>query len=428
MPSFRWSAINGGGDTVSGVMEAPDRGIVVERLQRQGHLVLRADPADRRRGLRDLLQIELGGARGLDKAALSEVTRELAIMLAAGQDLDRALRFVVDNTRSSRARAILGNVRDKVRGGSSLAAALAGEPRSFSKLYVGLVRAGEAGGTLPATLDRLATLLERERSLSANLRSAMIYPALLIVAAIGSIMLLLDYVLPQFTPIFEQAGAELPTATRTLMTLGAVVGAATPWLLLVLVVGILIARQLLTRPAYRLSVDRLLLHLPIVGGLLRETLAARLTRTLGSLLQNGVPLIPALGIAKDALGNLAAAAAVEAAALGAKGGAGLARPLAAAGLFPARTIHLLQLGEEAAQLSSMALKAADIHDEQARLMLQRVHLDRGDRNTRGIKLCAGPCHRFQTAVEWWPWSQGNRRRACLGAASGAVGGDREQPF
>jgi len=126
MPSFRWSAINGGGDTVSGVMEAPDRGVVVERLQRQGHLVLRADPADRRRGLRELLQIELGGARGLDKAALGEVTRELAIMLAAGQDLDRALRFVADNTRSARARSILGNVRDKVRGGSSLAAALAG--------------------------------------------------------------------------------------------------------------------------------------------------------------------------------------------------------------------------------------------------------------------------------------------------------------
>src|SRR6202007_557217 len=151
MPSFRWSAINGGGETVSGVMEAPDRGGVVERLQRQGQIVLRAEPADRRRGLSEWLQIEVGGARGLDKAALGEVTRELAIMLAAGQDLDRALRFVVDSNGSARARAILGNVRDKVRGGSSLAAALASEPRSFSKLYVGLVRAGEAGGTLPRT-------------------------------------------------------------------------------------------------------------------------------------------------------------------------------------------------------------------------------------------------------------------------------------
>jgi general secretion pathway protein F len=372
MPSFRWSAIDGGGDVVRGVMDAPDRAIVVERLQRQGQIVLRADPADRRRGLGELLQIELGGARGIDKPALGEVTRELAIMLAAGQDLDRALRFVADNTHSARARAVLGNVRDKVRGGSPLAAALASEPRSFSKLYVGLVRAGEAGATLPETLDRLATLLERERSLSANLRSALIYPALLVVAAIGSIVLLLEYVLPQFTPIFEQAGAQLPASTRALMVFGTAVGAAGPWFLVCTLAAALVARQLLARPANRLKLDRLLLRLPVVGGLLREALAARLTRTLGSLLQNGVPLIAALGIAKDALSNLAAAAAVEAAAVGAKGGAGLARPLAAAGLFPARTIHLLQLGEEAAQLSTMALKAAEIHDEQARLMVQRL--------------------------------------------------------
>lgn len=372
MPSFRWSAVNPGGDVARGMMEAPDRATVVERLQRQGQIVLRADPADARRGWADLLQIELRRSRSLDKATLAEITRELAIMLAAGQDLDRALRFVVDNTRNARARIILGSVRDKVRSGSSLAAALASEPRSFSKLYIGIVRAGEAGGTLPTTLDRLATLLERERSLNANLRSAMIYPALLIIAAVGSIFLLLDYVLPQFTPIFEQAGAELPTATRILMTLGTVVGVAAPWLMVALVAAALIARQLLARPVYRLKFDRMLLHLPLVGGLLRETLAARLTRTLGSLLQNGVPLISALGIAKDAVGNLAAAEVVEAAAVGAKGGAGLARPLAAGGLFPARTIHLLQLGEEAAQLASLSLKAADIHDEQARLMVQRL--------------------------------------------------------
>ncbi len=372
MPSFRWSAINGGGEVIRGLMDAPDRAAVVERLQRQGQTVLRADPAGGRRGLGELLQLELGGARGLDKNALSETTRELAIMLGAGQDLDRALRFVVDNTRSTRARTILGNVRDKVRSGSSLAAALAGEPRSFSKLYVGLVRAGEAGGALPASLERLAGLLERERSLTASMRAALIYPALLVVAAIGSIVLLLDYVLPQFTPIFEQAGAQLPTATRVLMTLGAVVGAATPWLGLGLLAAVLAARQLLARPAYRLRLDRLLLRLPIAGTLLRETLAARLTRTLGSLLENGVPLIAALGIAKDALGNLAAADAVEAASLQAKGGAGLARPLAAAGVFPLRTIHLLQLGEEAAQLAAMSLKAAEIHDEQARLMMQRL--------------------------------------------------------
>src|SRR5947208_6753504 len=245
MPSFRWSAVTPGGEVMHGITEAADRASVVERLQRQGQVVLRAEPADGRWRLGDLLQIELGGRRGLDRTTLGEVTRELAIMLGAGQDLDRALRFVVENLGKARARAILAEVRDKVRSGSSLAAALAAEPRSFSRLYVGLVRAGEAGGTLPATLDRLATLLERERSLSANMRSAMIYPALLIVAALGSIVLLLDYVLPQFTPIFEQAGAELPAATRILMTVGTIVGALAPWLFVVLLAGVLIARQLL---------------------------------------------------------------------------------------------------------------------------------------------------------------------------------------
>jgi general secretion pathway protein F len=293
-------------------------------------------------------------------------------MLIAGQDLDRALRFVVENIGNAKARTILAGIRDKVRAGSSLAAALASDPRSFSRLYIGMVRAGEAGGTLPATLERLAELMERERSLKANLRAAMIYPTVLVIAAIGSIFLLLDYVLPQFTPIFEQAGAELPATTRALMMLGQLVGAGAPWLLLCSVIGAVGARRALAVPTLRLKADRLVLRLPMVGRLLRETLAAQLTRTLGTLLQNGMPLVPALAIAEQALGNLAAAAAVNAASVEAKGGRGLARPLADAGIFPARTIHLLQLGEEAAQLAVMCLKAAELHDEQARLIVQRI--------------------------------------------------------
>jgi general secretion pathway protein F len=371
MPSFRWSALNGG-EVVHGVMEAPDRRAVVEKLQRQGQIVLRAEPAGSRKSLGELLQIEIGGGRGLDKGSLAELTRELATMLAAGQDLDRALRFVAENIESSRARAILGTIRDKVRAGSSLAAALAAEPKSFPRLYTGLVRAGEAGGALAATLERLATLLERERSLSSSLRSALVYPALLVVAAGLSIVLLLEFVLPQFTPIFAEAGAKLPLPARLLMALGNGLGAAGPWLLIALTGGVLFARQMLLRPAYRLRADRLLLFLPVVGKLMRETAAARLTRTLGNLLQNGVPLISALDIAKEAVGNLAVAAAVEEAARAAKGGAGLARSLGASGLLPVRTIHLLQLGEEAAQLAGMALRAAEIHDEQARLLMQRL--------------------------------------------------------
>jgi general secretion pathway protein F len=372
MPSFRWSSVTAGGDVISGVSEAPDQAAIVEHLQRQGQIVLSAEPADRRSLLAGLLQTELGLRRGIGRTTLTEVTRELAIMLTAGQDLNRALRFVVDSTGNSRARALLAEVHEKVRAGSSLATSIAAYPQTFSKLYVGLIRAGEAGGTLAATLDRLAVLLERERSLRVNLQAALIYPIILVVAAIGSIVLLLEYVLPQFTPIFEQAGAELPAATRTLIALGTVVGVAGPWLLLGLLAAGLLLRRALTIPAFRIRADRLLLSLPIVGSLVREVLAARLTRTLGTLLENGVPLILALAIAGEALGNLVATTAVEAAAVGAKGGRGLAGPLNDVGLFPRRMIHLLQLGEEAAQLPAMALKAADIHDEQARVMIQRI--------------------------------------------------------
>jgi general secretion pathway protein F len=372
MPSFEWSAIDPGGATVRGVIEAADRAAAVDRLQRQGQLVLRAEPADGRRRIADLLHAGIATRRRLDRSTLGEVTRELAIMLAAGQDLDRAFRFVIDNVGNARAKPILTEIRDKVRAGSSLAAALAAEPRSFPHLYVGMVRAGETGGALPATLERLAALLEGERSLRASLRSAMIYPAMLIVAAIGSVVLLLEYVLPQFTPIFEQAGAELPSSTRTLIAIGAVVATAGPWLIVGSLVAGVLARRALAMPDVRLKADRLLLSVPVVGTLVREVLAARLARTLGTLLENGVPLISALGIAGDTLGNMAATAAVEAAAVSAKGGGGLAGPLSQAGVFPVRMIHLLQLGEEAAQLPAMALKAADIHDEQARLMIQRM--------------------------------------------------------
>ena len=372
MPSFEWSALNPNGDISHGVVEATTRAAVVDRLQLQGQIVLRAEPAGSKSRFAGLLHLEIGAARNLDRNTVAEFTREVAIMLAAGQDIDRALRFVVDNVGNARAITLLGDVRDKVRSGSSLADALASYPQSFSRLYTGLVRAGEAGGTLPATLERLADMLERERKLSASIRASMLYPVILVFAAIASIFLLLDYVLPQFSPIFEQAGGQLPIAARILLVLGDVVGAGAPWVLIVIAVAVLTARRVLAHPTPRLHVDRWLLRLPIIGVLLREALAARLTRTLGTLLQNGVPLISALALAKDALGNLAAQEAVETAALEARAGRGLARPLREAGVFPARTSHLVQLGEEAAQLAGLSLKAADIHEERVRLMVQRL--------------------------------------------------------
>ena len=362
MPAFRYTAIDPAGQTVRGVMDAATEAEVVRHLQRQGSIPMRAEVAGGR-AFSDFLHRDLG-RRGMGRQDVANFTRELAIMLGAGQDLDRSLRFLVDTAPNARVRATVD--------GGSLATALAAHPGSFPKLYVGLVRAGEAGGTLAPTLDRLANLLERERALASTIGSAMIYPGLLLLAAVGSIALLLTQVLPQFVPLFEQSGAALPRPTQLLIAAGDALSAYGLYGLVVLLALLLLARQALRRPGPQMARDRLLLRLPVVGALTREVVAARFTRTLGTLLSNGVPLIGALGIVRDAVGNGAGVLAVERATVSAKGGAGLSRPLDESGVFPARTIYLLRLGEETAQLGPMALRAAEIHEEKVRLGVQRL--------------------------------------------------------
>jgi general secretion pathway protein F len=303
---------------------------------------------------------------------LADITRELATMLGAGQDLDRALRYLQETAVAPRVTRTLTALRDAVRDGAPLSVALARQPESFPRLYVGMVRAGEAGGKLAGTLTRLAELLEARRRIAAGVTSAMIYPCLLLVAAVGAIALLLTQVLPEFVPLFEQSGARLPASTQFLIDAGATISHYGPIALIVLAALFLLARASLRRPGPRLTVDRLLLRLPIIGAVAREVLATRFTRTLGTLLVNGVSLITALGIARDALGNCAAAAAIDRTSQSARSGGGLTPPLAAARVFPLRTIHLLRLGEENAQLGAMALHAAEIHEERTRIALQRL--------------------------------------------------------
>ena len=361
------------GELAQGLLDAPSESAVIEQLRRQGSLTLKAEPADKSRGfIADLLSAEFAQGRALTSSEVANITRELAVMLGAGQDLDRALRFLVDTAASPRMRAILTQLRDAVRDGSPFAAALAQHPRSFPRLYVGLIRAGESGGMLAVTLARLAELLERQRALRATVISALIYPAILVVTGIGAIIMLLTQVLPQFTPLFAQAGAALPPATAFVVGLGAFVSNYGLYAFLFLAALAITIRQALKRPNVRVFWDRMMLRVPVIGPLSREVLAARLSRTLGTLLQNGVPLVAALAIVIDVIDNTAGEAALRSATESAKGGAGLSRPLQAAGIFPLRMVYLLRLGEETAQLGQMALRAAEIHEEQSRLGIQRL--------------------------------------------------------
>jgi general secretion pathway protein F len=369
--AFRYTAIGPAGERLAGVMEAATSEEVIARLQRQGSMPVRAEPAEQAGRWSGLLRLDLGARRGLRKQDVADMIRELATMLTAGQDLDRALRYMQE-TAPVRVRPTLTGLRDAVRDGSPLSVAMARYPATFPAMHVGLVRAGEAGGNLGPTLARIADLLDRQRALASTVTSALIYPSVLLLAMIGAVTLLLTEVLPQFVPMFEQSGVKLPASTQFLIDAGNFVQTY-GLMLLAGVAGLILATRIVLRQdTVRLVVDRIILRLPVVGGLTKEILAARFSRVLGTLLLNGVALIPAMVIVRDAMGNRAGRLAVERASLTARGGGSLTPELEAAGVFPPRTIHLLRLGEETAQLGAMALRAADIHEERTRLATQRL--------------------------------------------------------
>ena len=372
MPEFRYRAIGPTGEVRTGTMDAATEAEVVARLQRQGNMPMRTEPAQGGSWLVRLLRAEFVARQGLRQQEAADFIRELATMLGAGQDLDRAFIYLRETAPNARVGAIAGGLRDVVRDGSALADAMLRYPRAFSRLHVAMVRAGEASGQLAPTLARLADLLERQHRLTASVTSALIYPCLLIVAAIGAITLLLTEVLPQFVPLFAQSGASLPASTQMLIAAGDFIAQNALWILLGIVLLVLLVRAVYRLPQLRLPIDRLMLRVPVVGTLLGEVLAARFTRVLGTLLINGVSLINALTLVRDALGSHAAVAALDRAAASARAGGGLALPLAEARVFPLRTTHLLRLGEENAELGSMALRVADIHEERTRVMLQRL--------------------------------------------------------
>jgi general secretion pathway protein F len=373
MGRFRYQAIDPAGRLRHGEAEAVSESELVRRLQSQGYVLLRADLGDWQTRLLALLNANLGGGeRSIGKKRVARLTRELAILLSAGQDMDQALRFLAETAPDAATRTLVADLRDRVRGGRSLASALAAHPRDFSRLYVGLVTAGESGGSLAATLAHLAGMLERDLQLAQTIRSALAYPAMLVAAAVGTIVLLLTWVLPQFTPIFAQAGAQLPTATRLLIDLGAAFRAYGLVLPVILVLGFVGLRLIAAEPRQRRRLDALLLRLPVVGSLIRQAEAARLTRTLGTLLTNGVGLVPALGLCRQVLLNQVAVAAVDHALERAKAGGTLAEALAVGGAFPPHAIHLLKLGSETGQLGGLALRAAEIHEEAVRVVAQRL--------------------------------------------------------
>lgn len=368
MALFRYKAVASTGETIEGQMEAASREEVIGRLQEGGNIPIEAREAAAGAGTG---LASLFSRADLNQAEIVAFTQQLAVLLGAGQPLDRALQILLELPDSERAKKLLERVRESVRGGTPLSSALEQQHGVFSRLYVNMVRAGEASGSLQETLRRLAEYLERSRAMRESVVSALIYPVILLVLVVGALALLLIYVVPQFVPLFEDMGVELPLITRFVLALGDFLAAWWWVLALAVVVAVAWAQRQLQQPASRLAFDGWALGARWIGALVARIETARLSRTLGTLLSNGVPLLTSLAIGRNVLGNTALVAAVDAAADEVKTGGGLAWALGKSKRFPSLALQMISVGEESGELDGMLLKVADTFDGEVKRSIDR---------------------------------------------------------
>jgi len=367
---FQYRAVDAEGKVVEGTIEAAEVAAVVARLHDRGLIPMRigAPAAGKAGGLRMTLPALPRLTRRPPARSLLTLTQSLAVLLAGGLPLDRSLATLQELADHPELRRIVGEVLHAVKGGKSLAEALA-QHKFFPPLYVNMVRAGEIGGFLDAALQRLAEYLERGQALRDDVRAALTYPALLTVAMGGSMLILLVYVLPKFSALFADLGRSLPWSAALVLAVSDAIRGYWWAGLLVLGGGIAAFRYSVRTPRGRYAWDQWKLRLVGVGTVLRKMEVASLARTLGTLLKSGVPMMQALGIVKEIAGNQVIARAVGEVEVGAREGAGVAEPLARTGVFPQLAVQMIAVGEETGRLDEMLLRIAEHYDRDVRVAI-----------------------------------------------------------
>ena len=361
MGIFSYKATTTDGAIVEGVIEAADERDVAERLRNSGVIPLTIATPKEGLGKRFILKSSRGD--------ILTFTTELSSLLGAGLPLDRSLNILSDISESNEMKNIIKAVLKSIREGSSFSDALQKHPRVFPKLYVNMIRAGEAGGVLDVVLDKLNEFLESSKELKDHVFSAMIYPVILLFTGGASIIVLLTYVLPKFSVIFAEMHTELPLSTRIIIGFSGFL-ASYWWILLAVAAGgWVIFRNFVKTDEGRLQWDSF--KLKLAGYLIKKIETARFARTLGTLIRSGVPLLQALHNAKDILNNRVIASAIDAVSKGAKEGKGIAAPLTDAKVFPALALSMIKVGEETGQLDTMLLKVAVTYEKSLRVAIKR---------------------------------------------------------
>jgi type II secretory pathway component PulF len=377
MAEFFYKASDRAGKVVQGSLDAPDQSAVVAQLRKMGYIPIRIDtPATRRSSASSWLNLNLdlklinpfGGVSG---KALLAFTQELATLIKAGLPLDRSLSIIAEVTDNERLKKVAEEVLRDVRGGRSLSDAFAKHPAVFNRLYISMVRAGEAGGVLDIVFDRLTEFLERSQNLKSTVTNAIFYPVALIIVMGLVVAALIVFIIPRFVDIFDTLGQDLPASTRLLLYVSNII---TGYWWLVLLIGFSLYywfKKYSATETGRRRLDSLYLRIFMVKDLILKVEVARFARTLGTLINSGVPILQALAIVKDVVGNVIIAASIARIHKEVKEGKGVSGPMRADGVFPPLAVHMLRVGEETGRMEEMLIKVADTYDTEVHNAVKR---------------------------------------------------------
>lgn len=303
---------------------------------------------------------------------LMTLTQQLATLVDSGLTLDDGLATLIKLSETEIIRSVLADVRKQVHAGSSFADALAEHPKVFSKLYINMIRAGEAGGILGEALARLALFMEKSVELKNSIRSAMVYPAILTLVGGTAVIILITFVIPQFSKLFEEMGAALPLPTQIMLGISSLIINYWPALILGIAGLIGLFTFYIRTNSGRLQWDGMLLKLPLFGPLIQKIEVSRFSLTLATLLKSGVPILQAMGIVQSILINRVVSDSIIVLQQALKKGKGLSGPLQKAGIFPPMAVHMITVGETSGALDDMLTKVSKTYDKEVEQSIKQV--------------------------------------------------------
>ena len=374
MPLFAYSAVDAQGKTHQGTLEANNAADAATAIKKKGQFPTNisettAAASGKAAGKGFSFKFSLGGGGGTGKVpskTLTVFTRQLSTLISAGLPLLRSLRTLGKQEKDANLKKIMAGLSESVEGGTTFSEALTQHPKAFNKLYVNMVKAGELGGVLEIVLTRLAEFAEKSQRIKGKVTSAMVYPLVVLTIAVGIVTFLMLFIVPKFEAIFKDmlGGRPLPLITQMIMDLSRFIQGNFLLIAGAIVVAVFATRFAMKMPGVAAAVDNYKLKIPLFGDMLTKTSVARFSRTLGTLVSSGVPILQALNITRDTAGNLRVSKAVESIHDNVKEGESMVTPMEASGIFPPMVVSMVQVGEETGQLPDMLTKVADVFEEE----------------------------------------------------------------